>query len=582
MYINRRLMALMKGNGRSIAEMVAWYVCIALMDCARLLSWAIFFIGIVRHGMSEISAAMLVFVVAFTLLRRISEHVYASRDSVNGNHFKNRIREELFDKLFLLGPQYTDRKRCGELVNTIRQQIEWLKYYYINYIPLSLSVLGLGIAFGIYGATLSPTIGIVIILAVLGVVSAPPAFYGIIQRKSVNEWIENNRFYSDCMDGLRGLNTLKAFNINTDQRQRIDQQAEKLRKATMNNLVVTTLNSQAIELCVSVALYIPVVIGVFCLENGSITWENLLVLFMLLHGLADHSRRILGMWLRASKGIAGLDGVFEIVDAECPYSLQGGAVSTDTTPAGDICFRNVTFSYKSDEEPVLNDICLEIKEGTQTALVGASGSGKSTLARLLFGFYKPQHGSISIGSMPIDTRTVSAVQNMITAIWQDSHIFNASCFDNIHMSRPEASAEDVYDAAKKANIHKLILALPEGYDTIIGNGGTELSGGEKQRIVIARAFLRDAPILILDEATSSLDRKNEAEIQDCIRKLSQGKTVLIIAHRLDTIRHADQICVLDNGRIIERGTHEQLMKHGGNYVKLMNASAADGGDEYAK
>lgn len=582
MYINRRLLKLAKGHANAISGMIFWYSCSAMCDAVRLASWAWLLICIIHGRAWRYSALALLGIVFFTLSRRWVEHSLVKYDSREGGAWKQSLRKMLFEKLFFLGPQFTDMKLCGELVSTVQQQTEWLKFYCINYLSLSVSILLVGLGFAVYGFTMSAGIGAAVVLSVMGVLLAAPAFYGVIQRKSEQEWMENNRFYSDCMDGLRGISTLKAFNMNDSQRKRIDMQAERLRCATMRNLLVTTLNTQVVQLCASLGLYLPVVIGAYSLARGTMAWEQLLVLFTVSHALADHCRRILGMWLRASKGISGIASIYEILDAQAPYSLTGDAKKTIPAVPGDVRFEDVSFSYSEGGQQILRNIHLVMKQGTQTVLVGSSGSGKSTLARLLFGFYKPQNGIVRVGDMPIDASTAYSIQDRITAIWQDCHIFHASCFDNILLAKPDASRDEVYEAAKRANIHDMIVSLPEGYDTVIGSGGMSFSGGEKQRIAIARAFLRNSPILILDEATSSLDRKNEAEIQDCIRELSVGKTVLIIAHRLDTIRQADQICVMENGCIAEQGRHDELMMLHGRYHRLMSAGDHMGGEKCAK
>ena len=231
----------------------------------------------------------------------------------------------------------------------------------------------------------------------------------------------------------------------------------------------------------------------------------------------------------------------------------------------------VSFQYTGSTHSAVENVSLHIRAGTTTALVGASGAGKSTLAQLLFGIYKPTTGQISIGKTTLSERTVNSFRNSIAAIWQDSHIFNCSCMENIRLARPDATDEEVYAAARKANLHDFILSLPNGYLTIVGNGGTSISGGEKQRIAIARAFLKDAPILIMDEATSSLDRKNEVDIYKSLQELKRGRTVIIIAHRLETVHDADQICVMEDGKIVGTGTHQELLLCSNAYRELVTA-----------
>lgn len=333
---------------------------------------------------------------------------------------------------------------------------------------------------------------------------------------------------------------------------------------------------------------IIIVVGAVCFANGVITVYHLISLYFVVQAWASGSSRILGAWLRGNKGVAAYENALEILNAECSYSLTklyDSSMESDRDNSGfifsegDIEFEHVSFTYSAADKPAVNDVSFTVKQGTQTALVGASGSGKSTIAQLLFGFYKPQSGTIKIGGSILGPDNVRLFQNVITVIWQDCHIFHMSCFDNIKIARPDASEEEVYAAARNANIHDMISQLPEGYNTVIGDGGRNFSGGEKQRIAIARAFLRNTPILIFDEATSSLNRNNEMEIQGCIRDLCKGKTVITIAHRLDTIQNADQICVIENGRLVEHGTHQELMRAGTRYSELMAAGQKGGYSE---
>ena len=233
----------------------------------------------------------------------------------------------------------------------------------------------------------------------------------------------------------------------------------------------------------------------------------------------------------------------------------------------DIEFRHVTFGY--DSRPVLRDVSFAIPEKTSTAIVGPSGSGKTTICSLLARFYDPQEGSVCVGGHNLRELTCDSLLSNISMVFQNVYLFNDTIRANICFGRPDATEEEMIAAAKKARCHDFITALPNGYDTIVGEGGGTLSGGERQRISIARAMLKDAPIIILDEATASIDPENEHLIQSALSELTRGKTILTIAHRLATIQNADQILVLDDGRIAERGTHDELMRHNGVYRRFL-------------
>ena len=232
-----------------------------------------------------------------------------------------------------------------------------------------------------------------------------------------------------------------------------------------------------------------------------------------------------------------------------------------------VVFKDVEFSY--EERKILDHINIEIKPQTTTAIVGPSGSGKTTLCHLIARFWDVQGGQILVGGHPVQEYKLDSLMKNISMVFQNVYLFQDTIENNIKFGRPDATREEVEDAAKRACCHEFIMALPDGYDTVIGEAGGTLSGGERQRISIARALLKDAPIVILDEATASVDPENEKELQEAIDALTHNKTIIMIAHRLKTVRHANQILVLDNGHIVQRGTHEELAEVPGLYYDFL-------------
>jgi ABC-type multidrug transport system fused ATPase/permease subunit len=236
-----------------------------------------------------------------------------------------------------------------------------------------------------------------------------------------------------------------------------------------------------------------------------------------------------------------------------------------------IKFDHVSYKYPNHSNLVLENITLDIPAGKMVALVGLSGSGKSTMANLVPRFFDPTEGAILIDGKPLPSYTVKSLRSEIALVTQDNFLFNTSVEENIRLGKLDATTEQILDAAKAAYCHDFILQLPEGYNTVIGERGTRLSGGQQQRIAIARAILKDAPILILDEATSSLDNESEAAVQAALNNLMKNRTVIVIAHRLSTIKHADEILVLESGHIVESGTHDSLVEQESSYARLINA-----------
>ena len=285
-------------------------------------------------------------------------------------------------------------------------------------------------------------------------------------------------------------------------------------------------------------------------------------------------QQLLSVGLEVQTSLALFGRIFEYLDLPVDIVERADA-RTLTDVRGDVELTDVSFRYEPDAPWTLEEISAEVPAGTRTALVGETGSGKTTLAYLVARLYEPQRGSVSIDGVDVRDMTLASLAATVGLVSQETYLFHASIRENLRFACPQASDEEIEEAAKAAQIHELISSLPEGYDTPVGERGYRFSGGEKQRIAIARTILRNPPVLILDEATSSLDTETERAVQQALDELSRGRTTIAIAHRLSTIRDAEQILVLDSGRILERGTHEELVRTGGRYVALLSGPSVE-------
>lgn len=573
MYIDKQLWQIVKKNIKGILMTSLWTFLPVITDGLRFIAWGILILHLT--GIMDIlpiwGCIMAIFLSV--ILQRSCEHLLTLKKSEISNIFKYNFRKELFEKLFVLGPAFIDKKTTGEIITTMWEKVEWVSYYLFLYIPTSLVILLLTFVLAVLFFTYSVPVSFAILARGVTVTFIPVILKHFVKNDSSDEWKENDEFYSVCLDGMQGISTLKALNADEMYYKKVSGQAEKNRKQIMRNLIKTTLNTRLIELCIIGCEAGCAILEIWTYIKGLINPCEMIIIYMLIKTWVENAGRIYGAWLRGNKGMAAYESAASILDTKSEYSLisleEKNKNIVFSQNSEEIRFEKVSFSYSDDSMLTINDVNLAIERGTKVALVGSSGSGKTSMIRLIFGLYKPQNGTISIEGIDMNSISVKAIQDLMTVIWQDSHIFNMSCMENIRIAYETASDEEVYAAAKKANIHERILKLPEGYNTIIGDGGMTLSGGEKQRITLARAFLRNTPILILDEATSSLDRKNEEQIQNCINELSKGKTVVMVAHRLDTVKNADLICIMDKGRIIEKGTHEELVDVSQRYKEIM-------------
>ncbi len=382
------------------------------------------------------------------------------------------------------------------------------------------------------------------------------------------------QYYSDCLDSVQGITTLKAFNANARQKQMIHKKGEQLRQAIMGHLRITMLETFVLQLFAGLGSAFSIAVAAYQTAIGNMAQEDLVYALFLIGACFVPFYALISAWHFGYRGVTASYRIKKTIDEPVTRSLlseTGINHQTKTCVSGDISFDHVCFAYNELDGDVLKKVSFFVPYQTTTALVGASGSGKSTIASLLAGFYAVRDGVISIGGIALSAQNVSLAQEQIGVVWQDCHMFYGTVEDNIRIGKPDATKEEIVQAGKQANIHDFIDSLPEGYHTMIGERGMRFSGGERQRIALARVFLRNPPIVILDEATSSLDRKNEIAIQDAFARLSRGKTALVIAHRLGTIQNADQIIIMDTGRVHAKGTHEELTHTVSVYRKLMGS-----------
>jgi ATP-binding cassette, subfamily B, heavy metal transporter len=383
-------------------------------------------------------------------------------------------------------------------------------------------------------------------------------------RRRANEL--DSRANTRAIDSLLNYETVKYFNNEEFEAQRYDENLSLYENAATRNEVSLGILNTGQSFIIAVAVTVLMVLAADGVVAGALTLGDLVLINGLLIQLYI-PLNFLGMVYREIKqALADMDRMFRLLEAHLEIEDRPDALELAPGPA-EIRFEHVHFTYDG-KRPILNDVAFEVPAGSKVAVVGASGSGKSTLARLLYRFYDVSRGAVRINGTDIRDLAQASLRGAIGIVPQDTVLFNDTIYYNIHYGRPQASREQVIEAAKAAHIHEFITSLPDGYEAQVGERGLKLSGGEKQRVAIARAILKDPRILIFDEATSALDSKSEKAIQAELDRIAQGHTTLVIAHRLSTIMDAHQILVMEQGRIVERGTHRELLARGGPYAQM--------------
>ncbi len=496
---------------------------------------------------------------------------------------KERLRHLLYEHALRLGPGHFDRRRTGDVVLSLVEGVEQLETFFGLYLPqLVIAALTPVLIFGVMAFLDLPTATVYLVFALFTLV-APALFHRANARSSQ----ARRRAYADLgaefLDSMQGLATLKAFGQSRQRGVLLAERARRLYHSTMWLLAVNIGTGGITLFGVSAGAAVALAWGAVRVEQGTLDLRTLLIVLLLGIEVFRPLRDLTVLYHQGMLAMAAARGIFDVLDARpdvvertpgtTPAAATAKSTASDEPLAPTVRFERVTFTYAPGRPPALTDLSFELRPGETLGIVGPSGAGKSTIVHLLLRFADPQQGRVLVGGHDVRDLPLATLRRHIALVAQDTYLFHGTVAENLRVGKPEATQAELEAAARAANAHEFIVALPHGYDTVVGERGVRLSGGQRQRIAIARALLKDAPILVLDEALSSVDAENEHLIRQALERLQRNRTTLVIAHRLSSVVNADRILVLERGRVVEEGSHAELIARGGAYSRLMAAQS---------
>lgn len=500
------------------------------------------------------STIILKHIIAIALVITLKSLVIRYQEGYNKKmaaKIKSIIRETLLDKLMQLGPSYQSKNRSGNIQSLITDGVEAFETYLTNYIPHTIVVLITISSAIIYLLNIDISVAIIIMSMGLLSVLIPHLFMPSISKIMIEYWQTYANLNSQYIDFMQGMTTLKTFDASKKIGKKLSQDTHEFAKESIKNTGLSLADSACIIICTMLGTALPVIVAIMHMSQGEINYSQLLIILFLSAECMKPFYELNLYWHGSYLGFSVAEELYKILDEktitqidEDKNSIQNISLKPSLT------LENVSFKYEANTNPVLENLDMEIKSGQVTAIVGESGCGKSTIVNLLLRFFEIESGNIKIDGVDIKKYSTTYLRQQIAVVFQDTYLFYGTIKENISLANPNASEEEIINAAKAANAHDFIMKFPKGYDTLVGERGATLSGGQKQRISIARAVLKNAPILILDEATSNVDVVSEKAIQIALEKLMKNRTTIVIAHRLSTIENADKVYTLKAGEAI--------------------------------
>lgn len=517
----------------------------------------------VHHLTIAIGIALFIFVIVRPPIEFIRQYLA----QWTSNKILYDIRKKLYNHLQALSVRFYANNQVGQVISRVINDVEQTK----DFILTGLMNIWLDCITIIIALSIMFFLDVKLTLAALFIfpfyILTVYVFFGRLRKLTRERSQALAEVQGFLHERVQGISVVKSFAIEDNEAKNFDKKNTNFLTRALKHTRWNAYSFAAINTVTDIGPIIVIGVGAYLAISGSITVGTLAAFVGYLELLFGPLRRLVASFTTLTQSFASMDRVFQLIDED--YDIKNGVGAQPIEiKQGRIDIDHVSFQYNDNEAPILKDINLSIEKGETVAFVGMSGGGKSTLINLIPRFYDVTSGQILIDGHNIKDFLTGSLRNQIGLVQQDNILFSDTVKENILLGRPTATDEEVVEAAKMANAHDFIMNLPQGYDTEVGERGVKLSGGQKQRLSIARIFLNNPPILILDEATSALDLESESIIQEALDVLSKDRTTLIVAHRLSTITHADKIVVIENGHIVETGTHRELMSKQGAYEHL--------------
>jgi len=521
----------------------------------------------IEEKKSALMNVILIFGFIFVVIRPPVEYYRQYLAQWTSNKILYDIRKKLYKHLQALSVRFYSNNKVGEVISRVINDVESTKDFIVTglmnvWLDLVTIIIALAIMF-----TMDVKLTLISLIVFPFYMFSIYYFFGNLRKLTRARSQSLAEVQGFLHERVQGMTVIKTFAIEEEENERFNKRNKNFLKKATDHTKWNAKSFAVINTITDIGPLLVVGFGAYLVIEGDLTVGSLAAFIAYLDRLYGPLRRLVSSSTTLTQSLASMDRMFQLFDE--PYDVKDEPHARDIkVQHGDITFKNVGFKYNENDEEVLHHVNLDITSGETVAFVGMSGGGKSTMISLIPRFYDVTSGEIEIDHVPLKDYSIESLRTQIGMVMQDNILFSESIRENILLGKPNATEEEMIYAAKLANAHDFIMSLPDGYDTEVGERGVKLSGGQKQRVAISRVFLKNPPILILDEATSALDLESEAVIQEALETLSKDRTTVIVAHRLSTITHADKIVVIQNGEIVEIGTHQELMNNRSHYYNL--------------